>query len=336
ASNADADDTFGEDAAISGERIIIGAFQEESHDPADPFENIGKRTGAAYVFARSGDTWSQEAYLKAVHIDTEDFFGKDVGISGDTIVVSAAGDDSNLTGINGVTGDEANDLHPSSGAVYVFHRSVTGWNPQAYIKGPVNEIVPQGSDYFGSFAEISGNTIVVGAIGEDSASTGIGGDPNDNSASNSGAAYVYGRVANGWALRYTLKPSNTGRFDGFGYVAAVSGRDVVVASWEEDSGVVGDGNDNSMLSAGAVYVFSDSVGALPNAVVNNVGINGSTYTIEFSGDPGVASWRVTASSDLVHFDESPPTTISEPSPGHYRAEIEIPSAPDSYFLKIEH
>lgn len=36
-----------------------------------------------------------------------------------------------------------------------------------------------------------GKTLVVGALGEDSAARGVNGDQTDNSAENSGAAYVY-------------------------------------------------------------------------------------------------------------------------------------------------
>ena len=75
-------------------------------------------TGAAYVFTRSGSTWSQESYLKASNPDELDFFGVSVAISGDLIAVGSRSEESSSTGVNG---DQSDNSQDTSGAVYIFN-----------------------------------------------------------------------------------------------------------------------------------------------------------------------------------------------------------------------
>ena len=76
--------------------------------------------GAAYVFVRSGGSWSQQAYLKASNTFDNNLFGSSVAVDGDTVVVGAPGENSNATGVDG---DQANNSAGDAGAVYVFVRS---------------------------------------------------------------------------------------------------------------------------------------------------------------------------------------------------------------------
>jgi hypothetical protein len=106
---------------------------------------------------------------------------------------------------------------------------------------------------------LSGNTLVVGARGESSSSTGVNGDEANNGASNSGAAYVFLKGATGWSQQAYVKASNTGVGDSFGRTLSISGDVLVIGTEEEDSGSVGvNGNesDNSASNAGAAYVFT--------------------------------------------------------------------------------
>jgi hypothetical protein len=141
-----------------------------------------------------------------------------------------------------------------SGAVYVFVREGTNWTQQAYLKASNAEA----GDSFGSSIAISGNTIVVGAYREDSFATGVNGNQSDNSAVNSGAAYVFVRVGTNWSQQAYLKASNSGDNDQFGAHVSIDGDTVVVSTPAEDSnatGVNGNGADNSADTAGAAYVF---------------------------------------------------------------------------------
>ncbi|MEY3284431.1 MAG: hypothetical protein RIR86_2444, partial [Acidobacteriota bacterium] len=118
-------------------------------------------------------TITQQAYLKASNTDGGDGFGTSVAISRATIVVGAAGEDSNATGVNG---DGNNNSAAESGAAYVFVRTEGTWSQQAYLKAS-NGV---SDDRFGASVAISGETIVVGAYREDSNAIGVNGDQNNN------------------------------------------------------------------------------------------------------------------------------------------------------------
>ena len=106
--------------AVSGDTVVVGAPEEDSSATGvngDQSNNSASDSGAAYVFVRSGTTWSQQAYLKASNTEPYDDFGYSVAVSGDTVVVGASREDSNATGVNG---DQANNDLVYAGAAYVF------------------------------------------------------------------------------------------------------------------------------------------------------------------------------------------------------------------------
>jgi hypothetical protein len=133
----------------------------------------------------------------------------------------------------------------------VFTRDTSGdWSQQAYIKASNTEA----GDGFRAVA-LDGDTLAVGAGGEDSSATGVNGDQDDNSADDSGAVYVFTRDASGdWSQQAYIKASNTEAGDGFRAVA-LDGETLVVGAPDEDSSVNGDQADNSASRSGAVYVF---------------------------------------------------------------------------------
>lgn len=100
------------------------------------------------------------------------------------VVVATGGESSNATGVNG---NQTTNSAPISGAAYVFVRNGTNWMQQAYLKASNTEA----GDVFGQAVAVSGDTVVVGAIGESSNATGVNGNQSDNSAPESGAAYVF-------------------------------------------------------------------------------------------------------------------------------------------------
>src|SRR5206468_12573599 len=86
-----AGDQFGTTVAISGDTAVVGS-------PADDTV-AGTNAGSAYVYARSGAAWTEQAHLFASDGAASDFYGISVGISGTTVVVGAEGDD-NQAGID--------------------------------------------------------------------------------------------------------------------------------------------------------------------------------------------------------------------------------------------
>jgi LPXTG-site transpeptidase (sortase) family protein len=256
-SNTGAMDGFGHSVAISGNTVVVGAPGEDSDATGvngNQANDSMNGSGAAYVFTRSGTTWSQQAYLKPLNTGANDYFGVSVAVSGDTVVVGTSYEASNATGVNGNGFDNSMN---QAGAAYVFTRSGTTWSQQAYLKASNTET----SDQFGYSVAVSGDTVVVGAINEDSNATGVNGNQANNSMESSGAAYVFTRSGTTWSQQAYLKPFNTGVGDGFGLSVAVSGDTVVIAASPEDSnatGVNGNGFNDSADSSGAAYVFSES------------------------------------------------------------------------------
>jgi hypothetical protein len=134
ASNFAAFDQFGTSVAVSGDTVVVGAFDEDSAATdvdGNQGDNSALGSGAAYVFTRNGTSWTQQAYLKASNTGANDNFGFAVAVSADTVVVGAFRESSNATGVNGIQGDNSAS---QAGAAYVFVRRGTTWAQQAYLK----------------------------------------------------------------------------------------------------------------------------------------------------------------------------------------------------------
>ncbi len=251
ASNAGVGDSFGTSVAISGDTVVVGSYREDgdSNSTVGTPNNSADAAGAAYVFTRSGSTWSQQAYLKASNTETNDWFGYSVGVSGDTVIVGAHRED----GDSSSTVSSPNNSASDAGAVYVFTRSGSTWSQQAYLKANNAESY----DNFGYSVDVSADTIVVGANGEDGDNSSTAGSPN-NSASDAGAAYIFTRSGSTWSQQSYLKSTNTDTIDTFGGSVVISGNTVVVGAIREDgdsNSTVGTPN-NSTSNAGAAYIFN--------------------------------------------------------------------------------
>ncbi len=251
ASNTGGGDRFGSSVAIDLDTIVVGAIGEASSVGGDEADDAAPGAGAAYVFVRGGGVWTQQAYLKASNPGVQDQFGFRVAIGGETLVVGAPYEDSNATGVGG---DQVNSAANDAGAAYVFVRGGTVWTQQAYLKASNTGL----GDQFGLDLGISGETIVVGASNEDSNATGVLGNELDNTAVNSGAAYVFVRSGAVWTQQAYLKASNTGAGDQFGLAVAVSLETIVVGAIGEASGATGvdGGQSDGFAGAGAAYVFA--------------------------------------------------------------------------------
>jgi hypothetical protein len=242
--------------------LAVSAPQEDSDATGiggNQANNSASGSGAVYLFARIGTAWSQESYIKASNTGAGDQFGHSISISSaDThLAVGALGERSTATGVGG---DQADNSFPAAGAVYMFARTGSTWSQEAYIKASNTG----GIDLFGHSISLSGDgtRLAVGARFESSNATGIGGNQADNSATDSGAVYVFVRGVSFWSQEAYIKASNTGADDRFGSSVSVSGDGslLVVGVAEEDSNATGIGGNqanNSLLSAGAVYIFRE-------------------------------------------------------------------------------
>lgn len=198
-------DQLGQSVAVDGDTVVVGA-------------TVPYGLGRANVFVRTGDRWTEQARLNGADaVVWKEQFGAAVDIDGDTVVVGAP-----LHRHAGV----------DSGAAYVFVRSGSGWTQQ-------QELIADdaaATDYFGDSVAISGDTIVVGAIGDDGA------------GSLTGAAYVFVRSGTSWSQQAKLSASDAS-VQLFGTVAIDGDTVVVGASHLVTTGL------------GSAYVFTRSGGA---------------------------------------------------------------------------
>jgi hypothetical protein len=269
ASNAGAGDRFGSSLALSadGNTLVVGARNEASAATGvngNQASNTAPGAGAAYVFTRTGGSWSQQAYLKASNTGASDGFATSLAVSSDgsTLVVGAPLEDGSAKGING---NQADNSAEEAGAAYVFARSGGQWTQQAYVKASN----AGANDEFGVHLALSrdGNTLAIGAAGEFSAAKGVNGDQADDSAGGAGAAYVLVRSGGAWSQQAYVKASNTRGFDEFGISVALSGdgNKLVVGAFGEQG--TGKGlnaeqvHSRDYSDAGAAYVFARSGGA---------------------------------------------------------------------------
>lgn len=247
--NPDNDDRFGWTVDVSGDTVVVGAYNEASNISGSNTGDGSNNTvtsGAVYVFVRGDNTWIQQAYIKPSHIDFEIEFGKSLAIDGNTLVVGSPGDNREVSGINPPASNN-NSTH--SGAVYVYTRLGNTWTQQADIK-PSNT---KTGSRFGQSVAIDNNTIIVGADAE----SGDGSDPLDISLPRAGAAYIYTRTGTTWVEEAYLKASNPDEEDRFGWSVDISGNSVVIGAFGEDSNASSQSN-NLDSDSGAAYVFTRS------------------------------------------------------------------------------
>lgn len=244
AASADIDDTLGASVAVGGDgtTVVVGVPGEDSNATGidgNAAINTSPNSGAAYVFARTAGGWSQQAYIKASNTSPGNAFGSKVAISADgsTIAISAPGRTVN------------------AGAVYVFVRNGASWAQQAALAASN----AQSDDRLGSALALTanGSMLAVGATGEASNST----DPNNNSAPDAGAAYVFVRAGSVWSQQAYLKASNVQEDDLFGGALALNatGTTLAIGATGEASAstdINGDQSNNAAGGAGAVYIFT--------------------------------------------------------------------------------
>lgn len=206
ASNSDPLYRFGTSLALSadGNTLAVGSPGEQSNAmgiDGNQANDLLSEAGAVYVLTRTGTRWAYQAYVKASNPEDFDFFGTSVAVSadGNTLAVSAPDEDGDRKGVDrsgGPTPETESDAILNAGAVYVFTRAAAQWSQHAYLKASntmllASETFP--GDEFGTSVALSadGDTLAVGAMGEDSNADGVGGDQADVDAPEAGAVYIF-------------------------------------------------------------------------------------------------------------------------------------------------
>ena len=222
----------------------------------------------------------EEAYLKAPNTQMDDQFGYSVSLSGDTLAVGAIGEDSDSDGLKGV-----GITQYESGAVYVFTRAGTTWSQEAYLKAPHTDSY----DNFGRSVSLSGDTLAVGATGEDGNATG---GPSNNDVPGSGAVYVFTRSVTlsgtTWSRQAYLKAAGPESEDRFGESVSLSGDTLAVGAYWEGRNATGGTGDTTTYRSGAVYVFTRAGTAWSRQAylkASNIGANDEFgRSVSLSGD----------------------------------------------------
>lgn len=196
---------LGIDCAISDNTIVVGAFGDD------------RFTGSASVFVRDGTSWSQQAKLQASNGVRGSFFGREVAISGDIIVV----------------GSPNENLREGSAYVFVRDTSTGIWTQEARLTGSDAE----SGDQFGSSVAIAGDTIVVGAET----------DNDDILGGKSGSAYVFVRSGTTWSEKGKVTASD-------GYADAYFGSSAAISD-NEKTVVIGSDTGNFATNIGAAYIY---------------------------------------------------------------------------------
>jgi hypothetical protein len=230
ASNASLGDGFGFAVAAQGNTLVVGAPYEDSAAggvDGDQSDNRATNSGAAYVFVRLGDSWTQQGYLKAESPTAGDHFGTSVAISGDTIVVGAPRNDPAQWGVVAPT---------TTGSAYTFARTGDKWAAQGTLEPSSPNSRP---DLFGYRVAVSGETAVIGA--PDESNTGLGG----------GAVYAFDRANGAWAMTQRVQPIMPIIPSAFGFAVTIEG-DTLIVGAPQDATVA--------RAAGSAYVFARSGG----------------------------------------------------------------------------
>jgi hypothetical protein len=262
ASDGAALDGFGQALALDGDTLLVGAYK---HDAA------GSNAGAAYVFARSGTTWSEVAELVPPAGSDGAWFGYSVALAGDTALVgapfrvdpvlgggaafvferagaawNAAGELAPANGAPGdaigwsvaLSGDHAavgalwdDDAGLDAGAVIPFTRSGAAWFEEPLLLAASAEP----GDHFGFAVALSGERLAIGAR--------FGGAPG----SDAGGAHVFERPGGAWSEVAALAALDGEAGDAFGWTVALDGDVLVVgAPFDREAGA----------DTGAAYVFA--------------------------------------------------------------------------------
>ena len=206
ASDGAADDRFGNKVAIAEHFIVVGAYRETN------------KTGAAYVFERDNQTWSEVAKLTPNDGQTGDEFGRAVAISDDHIAIGSYLDD-NGSGTN-------------AGAVYVYSIAQNVW----YFDEKLIPADVGASDEFGISVALYDDRLIAGS------------HYDDDKGSDAGAAYVYERCQGNWHEVTKLVASDGHAQDRFGISVGVYDESIVVGALNEDE---------KGSNAGAAYLFEE-------------------------------------------------------------------------------
>ena len=270
----------GAQVSVDGDTIVVGTSTEAPIrrllPTATPQALITQSAGAAYVYVRNGDTWSQQAYLKASNAEAADEFSEaltfwkyDSGRSArgrlfaDIIIYRRGGKDDNSIA--------------RAGAVYVFVREGDNWRQEAYLKSSNNDNTNLNyNDFFGTSVALENDTLAVEPVARIQVVHQSFMEPwlVRIMMLPMRVRLMSFRESGLWSQQAYLRASNAESEDFFGTEIGISGGTIVVSATGEDSNqtTITNGptasDDNSLSSSGAVYVFRSWEAECGNGIVD--------------------------------------------------------------------
>ncbi len=178
---------FGNSVSFDGNYALIGA--------PDIFND---EIGSAYIFARDGTIWTEEAELNASDGAAGDYFGGSVSINDDYAFIGAS-----------------EPWEDGVGAVYVFSHDGTTWTEETKLTASDGEA----RDWFGESVISIGNYAFVGAYGDD----------NDQ-----GSVYIFIRDGATWTEETKLTASDGQPYDAFGRSISISRNNVLIGAFGDN------------------------------------------------------------------------------------------------------
>ena len=299
---------FGRSVSIDGEYAIVGAYQDD---------DTGTDSGAAYIFKREDEIWSEQAKLTASDGNNGDWFGNEVSISADYVIVGAFRDDD--TGISSgsayifkrdgeswieqtkltASDGEAYDLFgrsvsidglyaivgayldddtgTDSGAAYIFKRDGEIWSEQAKLTASDGN----DGDFFGLSVSIYGDYAIIGACYSDDK------DPN------SGSAYIFRRDGEIWSEQTKLTASDGNEDSRFGNSVSIDGDNAIIGAYADDDNGYGSGSAYIFKRDGETWIEEGKLTASDGAEIDvfgcSVSIDGDYWLVGASGDDDMGS-----------------------------------------------
>ncbi len=266
---------FGTSIDIDQDLLVVGAPRGEVN---------GQSRGAAYIFARNGDSWSEISRLTD---EVGGQFGSSISVHGDTVVVGAPFGSQNFQ---------------AYGFACVYVRNGTAWTLQSRIKAADTT----DSDRFGSDVAVEGDKLLVGAY-----------DNRPIGAARSGAAYYFTRTNGSWTeqQKFTAPGAVTGHF---GWSVAMSGDRILIGDR------LATVNGNSSRGQAYLFVRTASTWRLQNRLITSDGLGadflGADVALDgnrlVTGAPGVDLVQEGSNEGATY------VFVQAPGPPHLRTNLD--------------
>ena len=232
ASDGSAGSNFGASVSLDGDTALIGAHFGD--------DDYGGRSGSAYVFIRTGTTWTQQAKFLASDGAADFEFGRSVSLSGDTALIG--------------------EPYSINGSAYVFTRTGTIWTQQQKI------LTSDGAEYdeFGWSVSLDGDTALIGAHFD------------DVNGYSSGSEYVFTRTGTTWTQQAKLLASDGEAGGTFGCSVSLDGDTALIGALGADDNGYWSGSAYVFKKGGSGLEIDIKGGLGIYAVITNHGEGGFT------------------------------------------------------------